>query len=310
MTKAELFVKDRTRPVRHRKDKSRLLPSKRHREFVTLRLEICTFQKIQDRVSYHQDSLCLSNNWLGNQKGGMKKMMGILSMAVCLLAVVYVAYSRVDNSITAEDRVYIGKFLAEGGVKPMRKQRGYSDEEDYIKAVQRAIQRLAGKGECSPPGSTREPKDLYTRRRGESYDRSRVIEKMLRNAGLQTRHIMLFSTSGAGSRLKALLIPGVMSHSITEVLTRRGWMVVDPDDPWISVNRSGDPMTLRAVQSDVDKRLIAWDDTEVRTMPFWYKQHFAYVFGLYSRHGKFYPPYNFVPDINWPEFFFNLIPSS
>ena len=239
----------------------------------------------------------------------MKKMIGILSMSVCLLAVAYVAYSSVDNSITAEDRVYIGKILEEGGVKPMRKQRGYSDEIEYIKAVQRAVQRLAGKGECSPPGSTREPKDLYIRRRGESYDRSRVIEKMLREAGFQTRHVMLFSTSESGSRLKALIIPGFMSHSITEVLTRRGWLVVDPDDPWISVNRSGEPMLLRAVQSDVDKRLIAWGGTEVRTMPFWYRQHFTYVFGLYSRHGKFYPPYNFFPDINWLEFSYNFIPS-
>ena len=237
-------------------------------------------------------------------------MIEILSMSVCLLAVAYVAYSSVDNSITAEDRVYISKILEEGGVKPMRKQRGYSDEIEYIKAVQRAVQRLAGKGECSPPGSTREPKDLYVRRRGESYDRSRVIEKMLREARFQTRHIMLFSTSESGSRLKALIIPGFMSHSITEVLTRRGWLVVDPDDPWISVNRSGEPMLLRAVQSDVDKRLIAWGGTEVRTMSFWYRQHFTYVFGLYSRHGKFYPPYNFVPDINWLEFFYNFIPSS
>ena len=237
-------------------------------------------------------------------------MMGIFLIGVCLLAVAYVAYSRVDNSITAEDRVYIDKILEEGGVKPVSRQQSYSDEEEYIKAVQRAVHSLAGKGECSPPGSTREPKDLYIRRRGESYDRSRVIEKILRNAGFQTRHIMLFSTSEAGSKLKALIIPGFMSHSLTEVLTRRGWLVVDPDEPWISTNRSGDPMPLSAVQSDVDKRRIAWVETEGRTMPFWYRQHFTYVFGLYSRHGKFYPPYNFVPDINWSEFFYNLTPNS
>lgn len=237
-------------------------------------------------------------------------MMGIFLIGVCLLAVAYVAYSRVDNSITAEDRVYIDKILEEGGVKPVSRQQSYSDEEEYIKAVQRAVQSLAGKGECSPPGSTREPKDLYIRRRGESYDRSRVIEKMLRSAGFKTRHIMLFSTSEAGSRLKALITPGFMSHSITEVLTRRGWLVVDPDEQWISVSRSGEPMPLRAVQSDLDKRVILWGETEGATMPFWYRQHFTYVYGLYSRHGKFYPPYNFVPDINWSEFFYNIIPNS
>jgi hypothetical protein len=271
---------------------------------------ICTFQKVQDRVSFHLDSVRLSKNWVGNKKGRMRKMIGILSASLCLLAVAYVAYSRVDNSITAEDRVYIGKILEEGCVKPVGKLRGYTDQEEYIKAVQRAVQRLAGNGEGSPPGSSREPKDLYVRRRGESYDRSRVIEKILRNAGFQTRHVMLFSISEVGTRLKALIIPGFKSHSITEVLTRRGWLVIDPDDPWVSVNRNGEPMPLRAVQSDVDKRLIEWGETEFRTMPFWYREHFTYVFGLYSRHGKFYPPYNFVPDINWSEFFYNLISSS
>lgn len=37
-----------------------------------------------------------------------------------------------------------------------------------------------------------------------------------------------------------------------------------------------------------------------------YEQPFTFVYGLYSRHGQFYPPYNFVPDINCGEFVKNV----
>ena len=38
-----------------------------------------------------------------------------------------------------------------------------------------------------------------------------------------------------------------------------------------------------------------------------YEQPFTFVYGLYSRHGQFYPPYNFVPDINYDEFVNNVL---
>ena len=37
-----------------------------------------------------------------------------------------------------------------------------------------------------------------------------------------------------------------------------------------------------------------------------YTHPFVYVIGLYSRHGMFYPPYNYIPDINYLEFFQNI----
>ena len=37
-----------------------------------------------------------------------------------------------------------------------------------------------------------------------------------------------------------------------------------------------------------------------------YMKPFIYIYGLYSRHGKFYPPYNLVPDINYGEFIQNV----
>ena len=36
-----------------------------------------------------------------------------------------------------------------------------------------------------------------------------------------------------------------------------------------------------------------------------YTNFFVAVYGLYSRHGRFYPPYNLIPDINYGEFIQN-----
>jgi hypothetical protein len=38
-----------------------------------------------------------------------------------------------------------------------------------------------------------------------------------------------------------------------------------------------------------------------------YNERFFYIYGLYSRHGRFFPPYNVIPDINYSEFIQNLI---
>jgi hypothetical protein len=33
---------------------------------------------------------------------------------------------------------------------------------------------------------------------------------------------------------------------------------------------------------------------------------FTWIYSLYSRHGRFYPPYDPVPDVNWAELAQNL----
>ena len=37
-----------------------------------------------------------------------------------------------------------------------------------------------------------------------------------------------------------------------------------------------------------------------------YTPEVIFVYGLYSRHGRFYPPYNAIPDYNIRELFYNF----
>jgi len=119
---------------------------------------------------------------------------------------------------------------------------------------------------------------------------------------------MIFSTAHTKSKIKSLLSREGESHSLTEVMTQNGWLVTDPDDPWLSLDKRGEPVTLADIQPDTRTRLIAWNEQFSDTMPPIYKEPFVFIYGLYSRHGKFYPPYNFIPDINWREFLYNMLP--
>ncbi len=160
----------------------------------------------------------------------MKRKIPFILVAVCILNIIFLAYSQVDNRLTAEDILYIKKILSEGKVQPINPARTYENELNFIVAVQKAVGTIIAKGECLPKGSSREPKDVYFAKCGESYDRSRVIEKILRKNDFRTRHIMIYSTEHTMSKIKSLVSPSVLSHSITEVLTMKGWLVIDPDD--------------------------------------------------------------------------------
>ena len=236
-------------------------------------------------------------------------MMAVVVLTILILgAAGFLAYSQVDNRITEEDTLYIRKILEEGKVRSFSQRESFQQEIAFIVAVQKAILSITEKGECLSKGRPREPKDVYLARCGESYDRSRVIEKTLRGAKFKTRHIMMFSLLPERSKIRSLFSPFVLSHSVTEVRTIKGWLVIDPDDPWFSLNEREEPVSLKSIQRDVARGYISSEQVVLPGIPVMYRKPFIFVYGLYSRHGKFYPPYNFLPDINWSEFLYNMMP--
>lgn len=204
----------------------------------------------------------------------------------------------VDNSLSDEDRRFIPKYLE--NIDGLPRHASYADELDFIRSVQRAVLRIAPGNAGLPPGQKREPKELYEAGTGLCYDRSRVIEKILRYSGFRTRHVSVFSTAETGSAARALVTPGVASHAVTEVLTRNGWLVVDPNVPWVATDAGGRAVSMSEIQAVVDGvAAIEWSAKPPAEI---YVKPFALVYGLYSRHGRFYPPFNFVPDIEYGEF--------
>ena len=208
--------------------------------------------------------------------------------ATCLAVL---SYHEVDNSLSSDDKKYISQYLALS--EPLPESPSYEDEIQFIAAAQKAVLTIAPQNKGIPLGQLREPKELFLAGSGLCYDRSRVIEKILRHSGFKTRHIFLLTKQGPTIRTIAA---DVSSHAATEVLTQNGWLVVDSNEPWLSLDVNKQPVSINQIPTA--NLLVAPPD--------FYTEPFVSIYGLYSRHGKFYPPYNFIPDIEYSEFIQNL----
>jgi len=211
-------------------------------------------------------------------------------------------YNSVDNSITEEDREFIPLYLKD--IQPISDSADYFSQLKFIISIQKSVFKIAPQYDSIPFYKEREPKDLYYAKSGLCYDRSRVIEKILRFSGFKTRHVSFYSTKKTNSALISLLKSGVLSHAVSEVLTKKGWLVIDSNSPWVSIDINKKPISINKIKlNTTDSSKIKWNN---KPPIYLYEEPFTYVYGLYSRHGKAYPPYNFIPDINYSEFIQNL----
>ncbi len=215
----------------------------------------------------------------------------------------FFSYSAVDNSLSEEDKQYIQKYLS--NVEHLSKNSTYKDQLNFIISVQQSVLNIAPMNVGLPFGKKREPKELYEAKAGLCYDRSRVIEKILRYSGFETRHVAIYSTKETDSAIRSLITPSIASHAVTEVLTKNGWLIVDSNAPWVSTDTKNQPMSIDSVYRSIENfSPINWGIEPPTNI---YINSFIFVYGLYSRHGKFYPPYNILPDIHYGEFVQNVL---
>ncbi|AMM51671.1 hypothetical protein TH61_11455 [Rufibacter sp. DG15C] len=213
---------------------------------------------------------------------------------------------QVDQDITERDKVTITKILQENNIIPLSgpDKNDFHEQIKFISAVQKAVLLTAPRNKGLDEGMSREPEVLYKMRYGHCYDRSRAIEKILRLSGFKTRHVSVYSLD-ENSALHAFLKPKTRSHALSEVLTVKGWVFVDSNDKLIGVDKFGNPIDLTQVKKLGFKNIV-WSKYNTENFDGVYATKFMYVYGLYSRHGKFYPPYNFIPDLHWGELVYNF----
>jgi hypothetical protein len=219
----------------------------------------------------------------------MTKKIIIVVITLLLLSALYL--SRVDNTITFEDKKFITDYFIKLEAGDPYKT-SYEEQLNLIKSIQHSVFVVAPTQGGIDKRNTREPKDLYLNKAGLCFDRSRVIEKILRYYGFKTRHISIYSTKNTGSIFKSLVTPGINSHALSEVLTSKGWLVVDSNAEWLAIDKNKEVVTEKLLNNFPS--II-------------YMEDFFVIYGLYSRHGMYYPPYNFIPDINYSEFINNFI---
>ena len=207
----------------------------------------------------------------------------------------------VETSLSPEDQGFAKRILAEAGYPTDRQ--GFGDAASFaadvkaVLAVQDSIIRLADVDQEIPFDRQRDLKDVYELKRGLCFDRSRAIEQILTYLGFEIRHVAVYDTARNGA-LSAVLTPQNPSHALTEVKTAKGWMAVDPNVKWIGLSPAGEPLSVAKLRT-IDTKSAAWA-SEVTGRPHEiFSKPFVYIRGLYSRHGRFYPPYSPIPDVNW-----------
>lgn len=215
--------------------------------------------------------------------GKRRRTVQIIGLCLTGLAAVFVilAGNNVSRAVTPADRFYGLLMLSEAGygnilasVVGQRLPASFSQRIRLIAAVQDAVLKETGSDVPIPLDRPRELMDLYRSRSGSCYDRSRGIEKLLMVLGFKTRHVAIYDNQDN-------------SHALTEAKTAEGWVMVDSNTRWI-----GPP----AISSQLPPAILA-------------RPH-ALIYGLYSRHGRFYWPYLPIPDVNWRELLYNLTPEA
>ena len=236
----------------------------------------------------------------------MRKNLKLGVLLLALLIAVTAWTHNVPKSPTHDDIRVIHAMLEERGAGDLigRVPATFEQEIDFIAAAQDAVLARAPENKGLPMGSTREPKSLYNARYGLCYDRSRAIEKALTLFGFKVRHINAYSTDETGSAIVSLLTPQVDSHAVTEVETSRGWLLVDSNERWISLDAGSRPWSAAELKRAADFRLSMpeWSPNNHASMNGLFSRSFVYLPGLYSRHGQFYPPFTPIPDVNWWDF--------
>lgn len=215
---------------------------------------------------------------------------------ICVAAGIALIHN-VEDSPSPEAVLAASAILRKAAVP--RNTGRFDEQMATIGAAQRAVLAAAPVDQGIPQGQSRELPDLLRAGKGLCFDRSRAIETVLRVAGFEVRHVAIYSLADGRSPTSALITPQVSSHAVTEAKTARGWIVVDSNIPWLGLTKGGNPVSMEEL-SEIRPESLAAEPHRI------FQDDFTWVYGLYSRHGRFYPPYNPVPDVNWRELAGNI----
>ena len=225
----------------------------------------------------------------------LKKLPKIL-FTLLAISISFYSYSsiRVTKAITQDDHE-ITKLLNID--KECTNINTYEKEIICIKSIQEAQLKLIENTNCRGKFINLGSIEVINKNTACCFDRSRITEQALQIYGFKVRHVHLNHTEKRG--YFNLLIPGTPSHAVTEVLTSRGWLGVDSNEPFILLDQDNLPNTYeQAIHNGV---------IDILSENSFYKKPLTYVIGLYSRNGTFFEPYlPYIPEINFNDFFGNF----
>ncbi len=234
----------------------------------------------------------------GARSSFRRRALLVLAVVGALAAVLVVWASDVDTRPTADDASAIAAL---GVAAECASTSALADQITCLRAIQRAHLEAAPDTSCVHEYgvTSHEPAALLERGRGCCYDRSRLVEKAALSFGMEVRHIALYHTTTPLDLVRG----GTPSHSLSEVRTEAGWMVVDSNQPTLGLRADGAALDAEALGAELRAGGANLVDQNYREF---FGGDFVVLYGVYSRHGGFYPPYVYLPDVDWAQLHHNL----
>lgn len=228
----------------------------------------------------------------------MKRHFLPASLLAAVAVVIVMLWHEVPVGATeAEQRFLAGRLQAADVVLETAVPENFADQIAAIQRIQAFVLEAAPAMTPIPAGHSREPEALFAARGGHCADRSRAIEKILRMAGFTVRHVFLLARKDGENYWRPLFAANRDSHAVTEVLTEKGWLIVDSNDRWLTIDKDGRPVSAAQLERQAYNNAL-WQNPAPNEI---YFTRVTAIYRLYARHGRFYPPYNALPDMNLGE---------
>jgi hypothetical protein len=232
----------------------------------------------------------------------LKKLKNSKLLLLFIVAVIAVVLLHNVSKRPSESDLFVLPLYLNGISSPIdASDLSFEEQLFIINKLQQNMLSIAPEDKGIPEGQARGLQQLSFWGYGLCYDKSYALEILLEQLSFKTRHVSIYGNPEGTTWIKDLSTRGILSHACTEVLTNRGWLVIDPNFAWMALDKNGKPVSLA---SDA-----LWADSNnfLSPPPYpIYTQDHHIVYGLYSRHGQFFWPYNFIPDYNIRGLLYNL----
>jgi hypothetical protein len=231
----------------------------------------------------------INKNFMFNSiMGALSRVFVIFLFSLVIAFMGLAFYTNVSTDLSLLDETVFTGI----GLKKLTTSLTFEAELVEIARFQKEVFKRAPIGDGIPYYTAREPADLMRAGQGLCYDRSRAFDKAATFLGFEARHVYLLFKQDK-SFLAAIFTPKQPSHAVTEVMTSKGWMLIDSNTPWMAVTRTGEPVNADDVWNRFD---------EFENPPPYLKEPWWAIRGMYSRGGHFYRPYIRFPEFNWYDF--------
>lgn len=231
----------------------------------------------------------------------------LLGLVVLLFFFGMIGLHNVSKKLTTQDISSIEQLIAEHNLEKTEQPRSFEAEIKLIVNINQIFQSSFRKDKCIPNSQPREPVNFFHESQsGLCYDWCRSFEKVLTYFDFEVRHVALFKNTSNQHNWQVLTSKKTTSHAVFEIKTQKGWMLIDPFYNWLGFVDNETFSTNQLIGIDERKKNFLFRNGVPQKLTSFFESNTIPIYGLYSRNGKHYWPYNFIPDYNFFDLSYNV----